>query len=115
MLIGAAQHPHSLDDRSEVELTRARASIDSLVDPAGEDAFEHATLRAASRGLPSVLATLDPRERVIVGGRYGIDGDPRSLRDLAAELRVSPERARQIEQVAMRKLRQSCDATAVAA
>jgi RNA polymerase sigma factor (sigma-70 family) len=115
MLIGAAQQAQSLDDRSDPELTPARASIESLPDPAGEDPFEHATLRAASRVLPAVLATLDPRERVIVGGRYGIDGDPRSLRDLAAELSLSPERARQIEQVAMRKLRESCDGTAVAA
>jgi RNA polymerase sigma factor (sigma-70 family) len=115
MLMGAAQHAQSLDERSDTDLTWAPVSKDSLRDPAGEDPFEHATLRAASRVVPAVLATLDPRERVIVGGRYGIDGDQRSLRDLAAELRVSPERARQIEQVAMRKLRESCDATVVAA
>jgi DNA-directed RNA polymerase sigma subunit (sigma70/sigma32) len=88
---------------------------ESLRDPAAEDAFEHATLRVAAGALPAVLATLTPRELAIVRGRFGIDGAQRSLHGLAAELCVSTERVRQIEQVAMRKLRESCDRAAAAA
>jgi RNA polymerase sigma factor (sigma-70 family) len=114
-LVGAAQPAHALDGGTDAEHTRAGTSVETLADPAGEDGFEHATLRVASRGLPAVLATLDARERAIVSARYGINGDPRSRGELAAELCVSPERVRQIERAAMRKLRESCDATPVAA
>jgi RNA polymerase sigma factor (sigma-70 family) len=114
-LLGAAQSAHTLEDRSESERSWGRGSVEGLADPAGEDGFEHVRLRLASRALPAVLATLSPRERLIVRRRYGIDGATRSVRELAAELCVSPERVRQIEQKAMRKLRESCDATAVAA
>jgi RNA polymerase sigma factor (sigma-70 family) len=114
-LIGAAQPSQALDERADADRTRSRAFVESLPDPAGEDGFEHATLRVTSRALPLAFATLSPRECAIVRGRYGFDGRPRSIRELAAELCVSPERARQIEQAAMRKLRESCDPTGAAA
>jgi RNA polymerase sigma factor (sigma-70 family) len=62
-----------------------------------------------------MLATLKPREQVIVRGRYGIDGDKQTLRELAAELGLSPEGVRQAEQRAMRKLRETADPLSVRA
>jgi RNA polymerase sigma factor (sigma-70 family) len=112
-LIEAAQPPRALDEPAAAKRSWARALVESLPDPAGEDGFEHATLRVTSRALPRAFATLSPRERGVVRGRYGIDGHPRSLRELAAELGVSVERARQIEQTAMRKLREWCDPVAL--
>jgi RNA polymerase sigma factor (sigma-70 family) len=112
MLVAASQPAQTLDARLD---PRASPLVESLKDPAGEDAFEHATLRAAARALPAVLATLTPRELAIVRGRYGMDGERRSLGELGAELHVSPERIRQIEREAMRKLRESFDTTPVAA
>jgi RNA polymerase sigma factor (sigma-70 family) len=112
MLIGAGQPAHALDERTDNQRGGGRPLAEALRDPAGGDAFEHATLRVAARALPAVLATLTPRELAIIRGRYGFDGEQRSLGELAAELRVSTERVRQIEQVAMRKLRESCDAAA---
>ncbi len=88
---------------------------ENLRDPAAEDAFELATIRLSASALPAALATLAPRELAVVRGRYGIDRDPRSLRELATELSLSAERVRQIEQIALRKLQEWCDATATAA
>jgi RNA polymerase sigma factor (sigma-70 family) len=112
MLIGATQPPYALDERSDGHSGAAPALVEALRDPAGGDGYEHATLRVAARSLPAVLATLNPRELAIIRGRYGFDGEQRSLRDLAAELSVTTERVRQIEQAAMHKLRESCDAAA---
>ena len=42
---------------------------------------------------------------MIVRGRFGLDGRKRTLRDLAADLGVSTERVRQIEQASLDKLR----------
>jgi RNA polymerase primary sigma factor len=114
-LVGAAQPPRALDGQADAERTWARALVESLPDPAGEDGFEHANLRVTSRWLPLAFATLSPRECAVVRGRYGIDGRTRSIRELAAELAVSPERVRQIERAAMRKLRESCDPPAASA
>jgi RNA polymerase sigma factor (sigma-70 family) len=112
MLVGAAQPAHALEERTDNQNGAGRALVEVLRDPAGGDAFEHATLRVAAGALPAVLATLTPRELAIIRGRYGFDGEQRSLGDLAVELRVTTERVRQIEHVAMRKLRESCDAAA---
>ncbi|HWF52569.1 MAG TPA: sigma-70 family RNA polymerase sigma factor [Solirubrobacteraceae bacterium] len=115
MLIGAAQPARGLDEGTGTERIGARPVIESLSDPAGEDAFDHATLRVAARGLPKVLETLTPRELTIVRGRYGIGGEQRSVSDLAAALGVSNERVRQIERAAIGKLRQSFDGGVLAA
>jgi len=108
-LVAATQPARGLDDAAHPGSARAGPLTDTLGDPASEDAFEHATLRVAARSLPAALSVLTPRERAIVRGRFGIGCRRRSLSELALELSVSKERVRQIEQVAMRKLRESCD------
>lgn len=103
LLVGAAQPARTLEDRPD---TSPRPLVESLPDPAGEDAFELAALRAAAGTLPAALATLTPREQTIVCARYGLNGETRSLRAIGAELHVSPERIRQVERRAMEKLRE---------
>jgi RNA polymerase primary sigma factor len=110
-LIGAAQPAHALDERADMERPGVRFPAGLLRDAASEDDFEHATLRVAAKALPTALATLSARELAIIRARHGIEGEQRSLRDLAGGLRVSAERVRQIERDAMRKLRESCDPT----
>ena len=62
-----------------------------------------ARLRADARAL---LGTLTPRERDIIEKHFGLDGaPPRTLEQIGAELSLTRERIRQIEQAALRKLR----------
>jgi RNA polymerase sigma factor (sigma-70 family) len=57
--------------------------------------------------LDRILAVLNPRERELIRLRFGFDdGQARTLRDIGEILQVSRERIRQIEQAAMKKLRQ---------
>jgi RNA polymerase primary sigma factor len=114
MLIGAALPAIALDYGSAPGHRETPPLAASLPDAASEDPFEHATLRVAARALPAVLATLTSRELAIIRGRYGLDGAPREVNELAAELGVSRQRVRQIEQTALRKLQESCDAPAAA-
>lgn len=55
--------------------------------------------------LEAVLATLTPREERVLRQRFGLDGDERTLEQVGDALGVGRERARQIEQKALRKLR----------
>jgi RNA polymerase primary sigma factor len=115
MLIRASQPARAFDFEGETEQPRMHQLAELLPDEASEDAFEHATLRVAARALPAVLATLTSKELMVIRGRYGFDGEPRAATELAAQLRVSVQRVRQVEQAALRKLQQSCDVTATAA
>jgi RNA polymerase primary sigma factor len=52
------------------------------------------------------LAILTPRERAVIMLRYGIDdGQSRTLLEVGKELGISRERVRQLEGVALRKMR----------
>lgn len=65
--------------------------------------------RLQSEGLESALGKLDPRSRRIVEARWlaNDDGSGATLHDLADEFGVSAERIRQIEAVALKKMKSS--------
>lgn len=104
----AVAHPLSLDapvgEEDDLEFQ------DILSDPAATDVPLDMASRAALREeIERVLQGLSERERVIVMKRFGV-GDyaatgPRSLEEIADEMKLSRERVRQLEVRALRKLR----------
>jgi RNA polymerase sigma-32 factor len=60
---------------------------------------------AATEGLQSALASLDPRSRRIIETRWLNEGEEKTLHELADEFGVSAERIRQIEAKAMQKMK----------
>jgi RNA polymerase primary sigma factor len=53
-----------------------------------------------------VLTTLTPRENQVLAKRFGLeDGRPRTLEEIGAEMGVTRERIRQIQEEALRKMR----------
>lgn len=70
-----------------------------------EEAGAQAVLREQLAG---VLGSLSPRERRVLGLRYGLEsGRQHTLDEIGAQLGVTRERVRQIEANALRKLRHS--------
>ena len=67
------------------------------------EAEESARVQAA--GLQKALASLDPRSRRIIEARWLREKNAATLHELAAELKVSAERVRQIEAKALEKMR----------
>jgi RNA polymerase primary sigma factor len=73
-----------------------------------EDTVSQVPSEVASRceAIDLALAILTPRERAVIMLRYGIDdGQSRTLLEVGKELGISRERVRQLEGVALRKMR----------
>jgi RNA polymerase primary sigma factor len=108
----------SVQEIEEVqEAARAITSLDRPVGEEGETALGdllpseqpepeeevHVSLR--EEALRRALLELPEREREVVKLRYGINGDtPTPLRETGRRLGISPERVRQLENVALKRL-----------
>jgi RNA polymerase primary sigma factor len=70
--------------------------------------FEFLRDRDLRDELPELLAVLDPRERLIIFQRFGLDGArPRTLEEVGNKLGVTRERIRQVQNIALMKLRRA--------
>ncbi|HLG79171.1 MAG TPA: sigma-70 family RNA polymerase sigma factor [Ktedonobacteraceae bacterium] len=103
-LLGIIEQPVSLDAPVDDE---ARYSLgDTLEDSTAQAPAETASQHLLGEELHRALAVLTPRERSVIALRYGIgDGHSRTLLEVGKELGISRERVRQLEVVALMKLR----------
>jgi RNA polymerase primary sigma factor len=70
--------------------------------------FEFLRDRDLRDELPELLALLDQRERFIIFQRFGLDGArPRTLEEVGKKLGVTRERIRQLQVIALMKLRRA--------
>jgi RNA polymerase nonessential primary-like sigma factor len=80
-----------------------RALIGTIQDdePAGET-----VAKLGSEQLAGFIAGLNDRQRLVLQRRFGLDGTPvQSLADIGRDLGISRERARQIQEEALKRLR----------
>ena len=98
------EQPVSLDAPSDVENRLALA--DTLEDPSVQTPADIASQHLLGEELHRALSQLTAREKSVVVLRYGIgDGRSRTLLEVGKELGISRERVRQLEVVALMKLR----------
>ena len=103
-LLGIIEQPVSLDAPVDDESRYSLA--DTLEDSAAPAPAETASQHLLGEELHRALALLTPRERSVITLRYGIgDGRSRTLLEVGKELGISRERVRQLEVVALMKLR----------
>ena len=77
-----------------------------MVEDDDNDPVVRAESLAVGEDLRQAINRLPARERRILLLRYGfVDGEPKALPDIGAELNLTPERIRQIEKVALCRLR----------
>jgi RNA polymerase sigma factor (sigma-70 family) len=112
-LMVAERHPRALDEPVNGEQGMLGSFGDLLADPGAEEEYERVPRRMDVEALPQLLETLTERERTVVTGRFGLDGQERTLREIGDRLGVSAERVRQIEQRALERLREAVDPAGV--
>jgi RNA polymerase primary sigma factor len=83
-----------------------RSVEDLLEAPEGPGPVEHILGERARDHVRELLSDLTPRERKIMRGRYGLDGEDLTLRECGEEFEISRERVRQIASEALDKMRQ---------
>ena len=106
MLKQAAQRPTSLDAPiNEGEATRFSEIIG---DERAESPFQMLADKNMHKQLDGLLSVLDERERRIIDERFGLNGKkPMTLEDVGREFGVTRERIRQLQNVALDKMRRA--------
>ena len=84
----------------------------TLADVVGDDSSQTPLERLQSKSLVSdvnsVLDKLDPREAEIIRLRFGLKGEePQTLEEVGVRFKVTRERVRQLQDIAIRKMRKA--------
>ena len=78
--------------------------------------YEETSQEMLKNTINEVLDSMDPREARIIRARYGLDGNtPMTLEEIGREMGITRERVRQLESLAMKKLRTSVSASSIRA
>jgi RNA polymerase primary sigma factor len=100
----AAVRPASLDAPIGDEDSNNFAEV--VQDEAADTPYEHLEGKTVTKMLREMVKTLDPREATILAARFGLDGaPPKTLEEVGEKFGVTRERVRQIQNIALRKLR----------
>jgi RNA polymerase primary sigma factor len=100
----AAIRPASLDAPIGDEDSNNFAEV--VQDEAADTPYEQLEEKTVTRMLQEMVKTLDPREATILRARFGLDGGPeKTLEEVGEKFGVTRERVRQIQNIALKKLR----------
>jgi len=104
-LASADARVRSLDETIDGSEGELGSLGDLLADPLSAADYEDVIDNVAGQQLYALLSRLTDRERDVVRARFGFDGEPEKLVDVARRLGLSAERVRQIEERGLAKLR----------
>ena len=107
-LRAAAIRPASLEAPLGDEDSERFADI--VKDENADSPYEQLEEKSNTALIHEMVATLDPREQTILRYRFGLDGDEeKTLEDVGDKFGVTRERIRQIQEVALKKLRKKIE------
>lgn len=104
MMQRASTRPASLD--APIGDDDSNNFSDIVQDENASTPYEDLKEKTVTKMLREMVATLDPREETILRYRFGLDGGPeRTLEEVGHKFGVTRERIRQIQNIALRRLR----------
>ena len=102
----ASMRPASLDAPISEDDSTEFGEI--VGDESAQTPFELLSHKNMHGQLDGLLTVLDERERKIIDARFGLNGQkPRTLEEVGQEFGVTRERIRQLQNIALRKLRRA--------
>ncbi len=105
-LKSAALRPASLDAPISEDDSTEFGEI--VGDESAQTPFEMLSEKNLKGQLDNLLSVLDERERKIIDARFGLDGKPpRTLEEVGVEFGVTRERIRQLQNIALQKMRRA--------
>lgn len=105
----ASRAPVSLD--APIEDDDSSRIADVVADPNAAAPFDRVLLETDTELVREVLATLNERENKILTLRFGLaNGNPLTLEEIGVKLNLTRERIRQIQDLALKKLRAKMEA-----
>ncbi|HUT77227.1 MAG TPA: sigma-70 family RNA polymerase sigma factor [Polyangia bacterium] len=98
--------PTSLD--KEISGSDNRRQIDLIADESRPTPFDNTLLGEWTADMDAILATLTEMERTIIRWRFGLEngGEELTLKEIGDHYNLSRERIRQLQEQALRKIRQ---------
>ncbi len=100
----AAIRPASLDAPIGDEDSNNFSEV--VQDESADTPYQHLEGKTVTKMLREMVKTLDHREATILRARFGLDGGPqKTLEEVGAKFGVTRERVRQIQNIALKKLR----------
>jgi RNA polymerase primary sigma factor len=100
----AAIRPASLDAHIGDEDSNNFAEV--VQDESADTPYQHLEEKTVTKMLQEMVKTLDNREATILRARFGLDGGPqKTLEEVGVKFGVTRERVRQIQNIALKKLR----------
>ena len=101
---------YTLGDDESCEL------MDFVNSGSADPVYEETSQELLRQTVNEVLSSMDERESKIIRFRYGLDGDaPMTLEEIGQKMGITRERVRQLESLAMKKLRTSVTAGSIRA
>lgn len=104
----ASQRPASLEAPLGYDSDNRVADV--VADENAEDPYDELEGKANTAMLREVMKDLDPREVTILRYRFGLDGDDeKTLEEVGRKFGLTRERIRQIQEIALKKLRKKIE------
>jgi RNA polymerase sigma factor (sigma-70 family) len=107
-LLATERRPRGVEEPLRVDGQTTTTFGDTIVDPVAEEAYEHVLDTIEIREVRDLAEQLDERERTVIRAHYGLGGPTQTLNQIGGALGLTGERARQIEAVALDRLREAC-------
>ena len=90
--------------------TDSNTIAEVVADENAETPYEQLEEKTDSTLIHEILTTLDAREQAILRARFGLDGDDeKTLEEIGVTFGVTRERIRQLQEIALAKLRRKID------